>query len=352
MKDPYSVLGVPRQASPEEIKTAYRRLARRLHPDVNRNDSTAEERFKEVSAAYDLLSDARKRARYDRGEIDASGAERGGRPGARPGGGAGFRSRRNTSGSGSGTGSNSGGASDGAAGGFGFDSFFDDEAFADLFRRASQGRSDAGEGRDPKSGPGQAGKRPGSGPGAGAQPPPRPQRGQDAHYRLKVSFEEAALGCTKRITLTNRKTLDVRIPPATEDGRVLRLKGQGAEGYHGGAAGDALVEIGIRPHPVFRRDGDAVVAEIPVTLREAVLGSRITVPTLEGKAAVTVPEHSNTGTVLRLRGKGIPHDGAARGDLLIHLRIVLPDPADPRLKAMVKKLKDPQSDPREGSDPA
>ncbi|GEO81320.1 DnaJ C-terminal domain-containing protein [Pararhodospirillum oryzae] len=309
MRDPYVVLGVARTATPDEVKNAYRKLARSMHPDVNRSDPRAEERFKEVSSAYHLLSDPQRRARFDRGEIDAQGNERTYRPG--PGtGGFGFRSRRPA-----------GDRGEGFKPGAGFG---EDDLFSDMFRRASRGAGDA------------------NGAGAGL----RPQRGQDAHYRLKVSFEEAALGCTRRITLTNRKTLDVRIPPGWEDGHTLRLKGQGAAGIAGGAAGDALVEIGVREHPVFRRDERNVIAEIPVTLREAVLGARITVPTLEGLVTLTVPEDSNTGTVLRLRGKGIPAEDAVRGDLLVHLRIVLPDPADPRLKAVVRKLKDPDVDPR------
>nr|WP_242390556.1 J domain-containing protein [Pararhodospirillum photometricum] len=307
MKDPYTVLGVARTATQDEIKNAYRKLARSMHPDVNPEDPRAEERFKEVSSAYALLGDPARRTRYDKGEIDAQGNERG----ARTHSSRGYNSRW------------TGGA---RSEGFGFESAFGEEdVFSDVFRRSSRGSGAS------------------SGAGAGI----RPQRGQDAQYRLKVTFEEAALGCTKRITLTNRKTLDVRIPPGWEDGRTLRLKGQGAAGIAGGPAGDALVEIGVREHPVFRREGRNVIADIPVTLREAVLGARITVPTLEGKAVVTVPEDSNTGTLLRLRGKGIPADDAVRGDLLVRLSITLPDPSDPRLKAMVRKLKDPDADPRE-----
>lgn len=330
MRDPYAVLGLTRKAGADDIKAAYRTLARRLHPDVNRSDPRAEERFKEVSAAYDLLSDPKKRARFDRGEIDADGTERGFRSGAGAGAsGFGFRSSRRS----------------GRGESYGFDSgFFDDDtAFSDMFRRAGGRDKTAGAGSGQRSGSGGGSGKAGGAEGAGF----RPRRGQDAHYRLKTSFEEAALGCTKRITLTNRKTLDVRIPPGTEEGRVLRLKGQGADGFHGGEPGDALVEIGVRPTPVFKREGDSVVVEVPVTLKEAVLGGRITVPTLEGRAVVTVPEHANTGTMLRLRGKGIPAEAGARGDLLVRLSITLPDPADPKLKALVKKLKDPEDDVRE-----
>ncbi|MBK1665316.1 molecular chaperone DnaJ [Rhodospirillum rubrum] len=321
MKDPYTVLGVARGASQDEIKSAYRKLARSMHPDVNQNDPGAEDKFKDISGAYDLLSDPQKRARFDRGEIDAAGNEhRGFRPGTGPYGARG--AYRGASGN------------DGRSGGFGrfdFESTFgEDDLFSEMFRRASRGQGGPGAGTAGAAGAG-----------------PRPVRGQDAQYRLKVTFEEAALGSTKRITLTNRKTLDVRIPPGSEDGRSLRLKGQGADGSNGGAAGDALVEIGVKEHAFFRRDGINVVVDVPVTLQEVVLGGKITVPTLEGKVSVTVPEGSNTGTVLRLRGKGIPQENGQRGDLLVRLGITLPDPEDPKLKTLVKKLKDPETDPRE-----
>ncbi|MCF8480341.1 MAG: J domain-containing protein [Rhodospirillum sp.] len=313
MRDPYTVLGLARNASPEEIKSAYRKLARTMHPDVNRDDPKAEDKFKEISGAHELLSDPQKRARFDRGEIDAQGNERGFRPG--PGAGAGgFRGRRGAAGG--------GGPRPGAGfGGFNFDSMFaDDDVISDMLRQASRG-------------PG--------GPGA------HPQRGQDAQYRLKVTFVEAALGCTKRITLTNRKTLDVRIPPGWEDGKAMRLKGQGGESPNGGPKGDALVEIGIKDHAFFKREGQNVALTLPVTLKEAVLGAKVAVPTLEGKVSVTVPEGSNSGATLRLRGKGIPGENDVRGDLLVKLSITLDDPKDDKLVSLVKKLKDPDIDPRE-----
>ncbi len=305
MRDPYTVLGVSRTASQDEIKSAYRKAARTMHPDVNKSDPKAEDKFKELSQAYHLLSDAKLRARFDRGEIDAQGNERGfsgARRGGRAGGAGGYtRSGRAT----------------GGAYGFDFNNMFDDnDIFSDMFRRAGQGAGGPNMGQD------------------------APRKGTDAQYRLKVSFEDAALGTTRRITLTNRKTLDVRIPPGTEDGKTLRLKGQGNEGTNGGPHGDALVEIGVLPHPLFHRDGTTVTADIPVTLTEAVMGGKITVPTLEGKVVLNVPEGSNTGSVLRLRGKGIPGADGTRGDLMITLKIVLPDPNDPKLKSAVKKLKD------------
>ncbi|WP_299439198.1 J domain-containing protein [uncultured Rhodospira sp.] len=310
MKDPYAVLGVPRSASADEIRRAYRRLARTMHPDVNPGDPEAEDRFKELSAAHDVLADPDKRARFDRGEIDAQGQDR---PfGFRHHPGAGPRTAKGRA------------RSDG-----GFHFHFEDlfkgaDSFEDIFARAQSAKHRA-------TGAG----------GGGAQGHGRPQRGGDAQYRLRVPFEDAALGTSRRITLTTGKTLDVRVPPGTENGSTLRLRGQGNPGHHGGEAGDALVEILVKDHPVFRRAGDDVIAEVPVSLREAVLGAKITVPTLSGRVAVTVPEGSNTGATLRLRGKGLPRkDGTgtdARGDQLVRLRIVLEDADDEALRAFVRK---------------
>lgn len=297
MRDPYTVLGVSRSATADDIKKAFRRLARTMHPDLHPDDTQAAERFKEINAAYGILGDADKRAKFDRGEIDADGNPRapfgfgGGRGGSRRGGGAAGGSGR-------------------AGGPFGFDfdsTFADDELFNDIFARASKAKADAKARSQPK--------------------------GPDSHYRLKVPFREAALGGTRRIRLTNGKTVDVRIPPRSEDGTTLRLKGQGLTGMAGGTPGDALVEIVIADSDSYRRDGDDVTVEVPVTLKEAVLGGKITVPTLSGRVAVTVPEGSNGGTVLRLRGKGLPKTGGdGHGDYLVRLRIVLPDPRDAALK--------------------
>ncbi|KAA5606054.1 J domain-containing protein [Roseospira marina] len=317
MKDPYTVLGVPHDASPDDIKRAYRSRARTMHPDVNTTDPKAEDRFKELNAAHDLLSDPTRRARYDRGEIDANGQER-------P---FGFRSSGPRSGFGSNFRSGFGGGSRASASGSADDGFhfqFNDlfkgaSSFDDIFARAqSAKRKAAGEGGD----------------GADAK------RGADSRYRLTVSFEDAALGASRTVTLANGKTLKVRVPAACVGGTTLRLRGQGTGSGISGNAGDALVEIVVRPHPVFSASGDDVIAEVPISLREAVLGGKITVPTVDGRVAVTVPEGSNTGATLRLRGKGLPRkDGAldARGDQLVRLRIVLEDPKDERLKAFVRK---------------
>jgi len=313
MKDPYAVLGVPRSASADDIKRAYRRLARTMHPDVNPDDPKAEDRFKELSAAHDVLADPEKRARFDRGEIDGQGQDR-------P-----FGFRRHA-----GPRTAKGRAE--SDGGFHFhfeDLFKGADSFEDFFARAQSAKHRATGGGE------------GGGAGAGARGHARPRRGGDAQYRLRVSFEDAALGTSRRITLTTGKTLDVRVPPGTENGATLRLRGQGNPGHQGGEAGDALVEILVKDHPVFRRAGDDVIAEVPVSLREAVLGAKITVPTLTGRVAITVPEGSNTGATLRLRGKGLPRkDGTGtdtRGDQLVRLRIVLEDADDEALRAFARK---------------
>jgi DnaJ-class molecular chaperone len=305
MRDPYEVLGVSRGADQQEIKSAYRRLARTLHPDLNPDDPKAEDKFKEASTAYDLLSDEIKRGRYDRGEVDANGQEkRRAQGGGRSGGHGGFTG-----------GFGFGGRTQGSGKRFSFEDIFgDDENFADVFARSQ---------------------------GPGGRQHSAPQRGGDTRYRLSVTFEEAALGATRTVTLATGKKVSVKVPPATEDGRTLRLKGMGRPGLRGGADGDALVEIKVKEHAVFSRgDGLTVVADIPVSLVEAVDGGKIRVPTIDGAVQVTVPEASNTGTVLRLRGKGLPGDDGTRGDQLCRLKIVLEDPADPKLKALVKKLQD------------
>lgn len=299
MRDPYEVLGVSRTASQQDIKSAYRKLARTLHPDLNPDDPHAEDKFKQASTAYDLLSDDLKRARYDRGEIDANGQEK----------------RRTAGGRGGFGGAHRGGSrQQGAGKRFSFEDIFGDEdGFADIFARSR---------------------------GPGGRQHSAPQRGGDTRYRLHVTFEEAALGASKTVSLSTGKKVNVKVPPGSEDGRALRLKGMGRPGLRGGPDGDALVEVRVKPHAVFTRDGQTVVADIPVSLTEAVEGGKIRVPTVDGAVQVTVPEHSNTGTVLRLRGRGIPGEDGTRGDQLCKLKIVLDDPADPKLKALVKKLKD------------
>ena len=293
MKDPYQILGASRTASADEIKKAYRKLAKKLHPDLNPGNKKIEQEFKEVTAAYDLLSDADKRAKFDRGEIDASGAERPGR---------GFYRSYAESGQGAKYRGGSGGD----------DSFFGDDIFSDLFGGGARAGST-------RSGPRMS------------------IRGADVSYAATADFVEAALGAKKRLTLTDGKTLDVTIPPGTEDGQTLRLKGQGLPGMGGGSAGDAFIEIKVEPHAFFTRQGDDIHLELPVSLPEAVLGASITVPTLDGKVTLKVPAGSNTGTVLRLRGKGVPRRDGTRGDQYVKLKVVLPDKPDAEFKDFVER---------------
>ncbi|HKM65303.1 MAG TPA: J domain-containing protein [Acidisphaera sp.] len=283
MADPYEVLGVQRGDTQETIRAAYRKLAKKHHPDLNPGNNEAEERFKAISAANELLSDPDKRARYDRGEIDETGAERQREyyhhyADAAPG--AGRRYRAEASG-------------------------IDPEDLEALF-----GRFGFGAAR------GEAGLN---------------LRGQDVHYGLTVSFADAARGATRRITLPEGRSLDVTIPAGTKDGAVLRLRGQGGPGYGEGRPGDALIEITVAPHPFFRREGDDIILRLPVTLKEAVLGGPIEVPTLGGRVRVTVPPGSGTGTRLRLRGRGIKH-----GHQFVELDVVQPPGEEPELAAFLK----------------
>lgn len=299
MSDPYKTLGVKPAASQDEIKKAYRTLAKKLHPDLNPGNAKIEQQFKEVTAAYDLLSDETKRAKYDRGTMSP------GAGGAGPSGKAasGFWKAWTS-------------ARKKQAGGFS-DMFDGDDAdmFDDILRR----HENAGGG--------------GSSQGGGAY-----TVGPDVNYKLKVSFVEAAAGATKRVTLSDGKALDLKIPPATETGKTLRLKGQGRKGSNSGPAGDAFVEITVEPHDYFVRDGQNVKVDIPVTLYEAVLGGTITVPTIQGNVSLKIPPKSNTGTTLRLKNKGIPAQGGKpAGDQLVTLKTVLPDTEDPDLIKLMQK---------------
>jgi DnaJ-class molecular chaperone len=282
--DPYTTLGVKKGASQDDIQKAYRKLAKKLHPDLNPGDKKAEEQFKDVASAYDLLGDADKRARFDRGEIDASGQERPRQRYYRD-----FADRPSQY------------SSDA-----GFADFGDaDDILSEIFGRQGGGR---GSFRI---------------------------RGQDAHYRLELDFLDAVNGGKKEITLPDGATLDITIPPGVLDGTVLRLRGKGRHGVGGGPPGDALVEIGIRPHPVFQRKGDDIHVELPLPLRTAVLGGKVTVPTPTGSVTMTVPKWSNTGSTLRLKGRGVPRRGGKRGDEYVTLKVMLPEKPDPELEKFV-----------------
>ena len=286
MKDPYTVLGVPRTATPDELKKTYRRLAKKLHPDLNPGNKATEQQFKEVTAAYELLSDPEKRQRFDRGEIDASGAER-----APPG----YTYR--------GGGAHTQGAPEG---------FSVDDILSEILGRGFRG----------------GGFRQGN----------FRQRGADTQLRLRVPFLDAARGTKQRITMPEGRTLDLAIPAGVESGQTLRLKGQGEPGHNGGAAGDAYIEIEVEPHGFYQRKGRDIHIELPVSLQEAVVGARITVPTIHGAVTVKVPRGSNTGSILRLKGKGIPAaQGNAAGDQYVKLRVVLPDPPDAELTQFVER---------------
>jgi len=297
MADPYSLLGVPKSATAEDIKSAYRKLAKKLHPDVNPGRKDIEQKFKEVTSAYDLLSDKDKRARFDRGEIDEQGQEKG------------FGFGRGASGS-------------------------------DPFRGAYRQHSRSGAGFDPSSqfGDGEDFENifaefMGRGRGNGRR---SQQRGGDASYSLRVSFVDACTGCKMRVTLNSGKTIDVSIPPASEEGQKLRLRGQGEEGL--GGAGDAIIEIHVETHPYFTRKDQDILLEAPVSLSEAILGASITVPTLDGSVTLKVPKGSNSGSTLRLKGKGVPNVKGSSGDMMVKLKVVLPDAIPEDLHDAAEKL--------------
>lgn len=305
--DPYTTLGVAKDASGDAIRKAYRKLAKELHPDINPGDKAAEDRFKAVQAAYDLLKDPEKRARFDRGEIDASGQERAHQQYRyRDFADAGAEHPYHTE---------AGYADMGDLGGI----------FADLF-----------------------GGRMGGGRGGGRRGGTVHMRGRDVRYTYSVDFLEAVNGTKARLSMPDGKALDLTIPPGLRDGQVLRLKGKGEPGMGGAPAGDALVEVHVQPHKLFRRDGDDLELDLPITLGEAVLGGKVKVPTPDGSVTMTVPKGASSGQRLRLKGKGVPTGkGRARGDLYVVLQIKLPDRIDDELKAAIERWsKDHSYDPR------
>ena len=295
-RDPYKVLGVTSAASEEEVRAAYKRLVKIYHPDRNPGDQAAEEKFKDVSAAFDLLGDAEKRARYDRGEIDAEGNERGFAFGQGAGGARGPFAGDNPFG---------GGHPDDIS-----------DIFSDLF----------------------GGRRAG---GFAA-------RGGDMRYQLVVDFLDAVNGAKKRVTMPDGKSFNLTIPAGLRDGQVLRLRGQGAPGRGGGPAGDAYIECEVGPHPLFERRGDDIHIDIPISVKEAVLGGKITIPTISGEVAVTAPKGSNTGSTLRLKGKGAPNPKTGRaGDQYVRLKVVLPEGGDAELEDFIGRWSGADYNPRQ-----
>jgi DnaJ-class molecular chaperone len=312
VKDLYKILGVDKSASEKELKSAYRKLAKELHPDRNQGNEKVAEQFKEISAAYSIVGDKKQRARYDRGEIDASGAQQGGfGPAGNPfrggnpfGGSAGpemeeilrqFASAGRSSAFGGQRGHRHFEFSDGGG----------DDFFSDLFglgpRRKKKQRRRS------------------------------PLKGKDALYALEVPFLDAARGATKRLSLNNGKKVDVKIPPGVNEGQQIRLRGQGDSGLPGAPKGDALIEIRIDKHPFFKRDKNDIHLEIPITIDEAILGISISIPTIWGPVSMKIPKGTSSGKKMRLKGKGIKK-GKAKGDQYVNLKIVLPEKLDDELK--------------------
>ena len=302
--DPYQELGVSRASSSDEIRKAFRKLAKQLHPDQNPGDKAAEERFKRVSAAFDILGDEDKRKKFDAGQIDADGREtmRGFRPG--------------------GQGGDPFGAGGPFAGGFhrqggpgGGEQHFEGGEFGDILSEILGGR--------------------GRGAGFGGFGGGQPQRGGDVRAEVQITVEEAVQGGKKRIAFSDGRTLDVTIPKGAAEGQVLRLKGQGGQGRAG--AGDALIELHISSHPVFRREGATLTMDVPISVPDAVLGGKVEAPTPDGPVTLTVPKGANSGQILRLKGRGLGDAATGkRGDLLARLMVTLPDTVDPQLEQIAE----------------
>jgi DnaJ-class molecular chaperone len=314
MRDPYEVLGLAKTASAAEIKSAYRKLAKKFHPDQSK-EPKAKDRFAEIGSAYEIVGDEKKREAFDRGEIDAEGKPR--HPGFEGFAGAGRRTRA------------------GQAGGPGYQHFEFDFGDGDV------GRAGAGAGIDPDI----LAELFGAQAGGRAR---GPQRGEDIAVIATVPLALAATGGSARVTLPTGKTLDVAIPVGVEEGKQIRLRGQGQPGVRNGPAGDALVTVHYAPHPLFKVDGRDLRLDLPITLYEAVLGGKVRTPTLVGEVELAIPAGASSGRTLRLRGKGLPAAGdLAQGDLFATLRIVLPSDSDPELAGLMRRWRDEKPyDPR------
>jgi DnaJ-class molecular chaperone len=319
MRDPYQVLGVAKSASAAEIKSAFRKAAKKLHPDANKDDPKAASRFAELNSAYEIVGDEDKRKQFDRGEIDAEGKPRfqgfgGGQPGGGFGGG--FGQGGHTGGFENFTFRQGGGPQGGPQGGFGGGGI--DEILRGMFG-------------------GRAGTR-GHPQGFDFEDASFPDGSLDVSAAIVVTLEEAATGAQKRIRLPNGRELDVKIPAGITSGQQIRLKGQGQE-LQGHRPGDVLLTVNIAPHRLFQIDGDNLRLDLPISLDEAVLGAKVRVPTLSGAVELSVPKNTSSGRTFRLKGKGVPK-GKGAGDLLVTVKIVLPDGADADLEALMKKWRD------------
>jgi DnaJ-class molecular chaperone len=309
MRDPYEVLGVPRGASAAAIKSAYRKLAKKHHPDSNKNDPKAAERFSEINSANEIIGDEDKRKQFDRGEIDAEGKPRfqgfpGGDPRGRAGGPGGFESYSFRTGGGP-----------GGAGGAGFE-----EILNSMFGGAARGGRPGGGSRTFEFDTG----------GIGLD--------LDLNVAMTVSLEDAVNGGEKRVRLPTGKELSVKIPAGVTAGQQIRLKGQG-ETAPGHPPGDLLITVSIAPHPFFKLDGSDLRIDLPITLYEAVLGGKVRVPTLGGAVELSIPKNTSSGRTFRLKGKGLPKSGGS-GDLFVTTRIILPDGNDSELEALMQKWRD------------
>lgn len=301
--DPYKVLGVPKTAPQDDIKKAYRKLAKRLHPDLHPGDQSKIAEFQAVSAAYDLLGDPEKRKRFDAGEIDASGQERADRH---------YYQHY--------AGQDAGQRYDPRQRPFHQDDMAD--VFSDLFGRQARGG------------------------GRGAWSDVH-ARGPDVRYHLDVDFLDAVRGSRRSVTMPDGNRIEITIPEGVRDGQTLRLRGKGAPGYGDGPPGDALITVSVRPHPVFSRTEDDIEVELPISVEEAILGGKVDVPTISGTVSMTIPKGSSSGRRLRLKGKGVAHAGTTAGDQYVRLRIVLPDHYGEELESLARRARETSGfDPR------
>ena len=302
--DPYQVLGVPRTASADEIRKAFRKLAKANHPDTNPNNKPAEERFKQVSGAFDILGDAAKKKKFDAGEIDNDGRETFG---------------------GFGRGQGGGGGPWGPPPGGGHGAGFEGVDLGDILGEMFGGARGGPRGGNPGGG--------GQGGGFGGYS----QRGGDVRARMEIDLEDSIKGAKKRVSFSDGRTIDVTIPKGAQEGQTLRLKGQGSPGRAG--AGDALIELTIAPHKIFRREGADLIMDVAVTVYDAVLGGKAEAPTPDGPVTLTIPKGANTGTRMRLKGRGLSDAKGLRGDLFARLVVTLPETPDAALETFAETWK-------------